>query len=320
MDLSDERYDRLGRELADVLGRSDGVHVAKSLHAHFDDDGRSGSTNDSGRTSVAFLKTNGRSTRRRARNSSADRRCLSSSRFGAAAVAHERAYVPQDKVEWYTDWLLRLNAGERSAKQAKERWLPLYTATNRDGQLHLFCAALGGLLPKIPGQLLLLELYVPTLDLRVQGTTAIAFGDDSIGQKLHAEAISVDENVRRALQDYSSGGGECYMLECSEGLLKLQLPEYGSVFAIWSMAAYAKEINEGRYGGRHEISPIHYRELEGALRRMPSLGSHYVAVDQRMNGQMRIVPVVELLQHVRQVIDAVESSKLGEAIRRGMES
>ena len=48
-------------------------------------------------------------------------------------------------------------------------------------------------------------------------------------------------------------------------------------------------------------------------------GQRYVTIDRRMSGDVEVLPIGTMIQHVQQTINAVESSELGKAIKRGLE-
>jgi hypothetical protein len=307
-------YDLIGREFAEVLGRTDGPGFAKLLHAQFEQDLRDWFYD---RVWPYFSRI---PLDKRSQNASAtaEINCRNAVSFfqsvRGTAAATEYGYVSVDKADWYTYWLLRLNLGESTAKQATVGWLPRFKERDREGQLQLFSAALSKNLPEIQGQAFFLHVYAPTLDLRVQATTARAFGDTSQAQTLHAEAVSIDDKLRAAIHRYSTGGSICYVLESNQGLLFTQSQQYGTLFHLWTQEEYAKEMNEGQYGGTHRISAMDYRELEGQLRRMQSARQKYVTLDLRMSGDGRLVPISALLQHVQNTINEVDSSELGKAM------
>ena len=112
--------------------------------------------------------------------------------------------------------------GSRKRSRRRKDWLLGFKERDREGQLQLFSTVLSKYLPEIQGQLFLLDLYASTLDLRVQATTARAFGDSSQAQKLRAEAVSIDEKLDAAIRQYSTGGSVCYVLESDQGLLVTQ--------------------------------------------------------------------------------------------------
>jgi hypothetical protein len=316
---NDEKYDRLGREFADRLGRTDGKSVAKSIHAHFEQDLRDWFYD------CVWLYFSGIPQNKWSQNESmaAEFNCRNIVSFfqsiRGTSAATERGYVPATEAHWFTGWLLRLNLGKSAAQQATEGWFQAFRERDRQGQLQLFSAALAKSLPEIPGKPFLLYLYAPTLDLRVQATTARAFGDTSQAQKLHAEAFATDENLGMAIHQYSTGGSVCYVLESDQGLLLTQSQQYGKLFNLWTQAEYAKQMNEGLYGGKHRISPMDYRELDGQLQRMQLAGRRYVSLDRRISGDVRVIPIGDLLQHVQKTINTVESSELGKAMKRGFE-
>lgn len=306
----------MGREFDDNLGRSDGAHVAEALYALFEQDlgdwfydglwpyflpvfqdERSRSESELGcRNAVSFLQS-----------------------FRGAIEAEERGYIPADKEAWYTDWLLRLNVGEAAAEQATQAWLPKFRQLDSEKQLVLFRFFLSERLPKSEGQFFLLHFYALTLDLRVRATTATAFGAADEAEELHAEAVSLEGRLDAAIREYSSGGGVCYLLETDEGMLITKLRQYGRCLSLWSRAEYADEMNKSRCGGTQRISPISYRELEGQLQELQSTGMGCVALDQRMNGDVTVVPIGTLLQHVKESVKAVESSELGNTMKRALE-
>ena len=108
----DERYQHLGREFADNLGRSGGVDVAKSLHAHFEQDVRDWFYD----RVWPFFSRLPEDAWSQDESMTAEFNCRNAVSFfqavRGAAAAQERGYVATDNAEWYTDWLLRLNLGE----------------------------------------------------------------------------------------------------------------------------------------------------------------------------------------------------------------
>ncbi len=309
-----EKYEHLGREFGDNLARSDGASVAKSLHAYFEQDLRDWFYDEV----LPYFSGIPEDDWSQSESITAEFNCRQAVSFfqsvRGAAVANERGHVSVGNMEWYTNWLMRLNLGESSAKQATEGWLRAFNERDREGQLELFSAAMSECLPEIQGKFFLLHVYAPTLDLRVQATTARAFGDGNEAQKLHAEAVSMEQKLDAAIREYSTGGGVCYVLESDQGLLITQSQRYGALFHLWLEPDYAKEMNEGQYGGIHRISPMDYRELEGQLRQFQSAGLRYATVDRRMNGEYRLVAITDMLQHVQQKIAAVDSSVPGKAM------
>jgi surfactin synthase thioesterase subunit len=101
-------------------------------------------------------------------------------------------------------------------------------------------------LPKIRGQLALLDLYFRTLDIRVQASTTMAFGDVGDARELYTEVISREQQYKAAIEQYSTGGGRCYVLENEQGLLR-KLVDGHWLFCIWSKAEDAEAINRDEY-------------------------------------------------------------------------
>lgn len=190
---------------------------------------------------------------------------------------------------------------------------------DRQELLQLLSVALSKCLPELQGKIFLLRLFATTLDLRVQATTARAFGDIPEAEKLDGEAALMDEKLDIAIQQYSSGGSVCFVLENNEGMLVTKFGQFGMSFHLWTEANYAHEINEGQYGGSHRVSPMSYRELQGQLDHMQSIGMQYVALDRRMSGDGSAVPVSLFRRFVEEAIKAVESSEYGRAIKQGLE-
>lgn len=314
---NDEQYDRLGAEFTDRLHRPDGPRLAKSLHAHFEQDLRdwlydriwkyfSGISKEKWSDNAAFT---------------AEIKCRNAVSFlqsvRGVVSATERGYIPTGDAEWYTNWLLRLNLGEAAAKEAIKHWLLAFKDRDRKTQLQLFTTAMSKCLPEIRGQFFLLTVYAPTLDLRVQATTVRAFGDGSQAQTLHAEAVSLDDKLTAAIRQYLTGGAAYYVLESNQGLLTTRSQEYGSLLHLWTTPDYAREINEGKYDGVHRIAAMNYRELGGQLLEMQIAGQRYVTLDRRMSGDVRVVPIGDLIQHVQKTINAIESSEIGQAMKDG---
>ena len=207
--------------------------------------------------------------------------------FRGALAATNRRYVPAEKAEWYTDWLLRLNLGELAAKQATEGWLPGFKATEPDGQLLLLSGVLSEFLPDIQGKFFLLTAYASTLDLRIQATTETAFGNEKEGQRLRSEAVLLDGRLADAIRSYATGGGVFYTIESDQGLLITESPQYGKLFHLWTEPTLAKEIHGKTYGGAHRISCVHYRDTEVELKYMRSAGVRYVTIDRRISGTVK---------------------------------
>jgi len=309
----------LGQDFDDNLGRSDGADVARSLHAHFEQDLRDwfygqvwpyftrfseeqwphpGSTIDelNGRITVSFFQS-----------------------ICGCTSAIDRAYIPIEKAEWYRNWLLRLNLDESGAKHVTEGWLPEFDKLDRDGQLQLFLSALSKSFPEMRGRFFLLQLYSTTLDLRVQATTARAFGDGTEARRLYTEAASLDEQYGSEIRRFSTGGGECYVLENDDGLLITVSQQYGSFFHVWTTQDYAQEMNEGRYSGSHRVSLMDFRELAVRIHEMRAIGVRMVTVDRRMNGDGKVLPVLDVLEHVEDAITAVGSTEIGKRIQQAFD-
>jgi hypothetical protein len=310
---------RLGKEFGDRLHRADGPAVAKSLHDKFHQD----DLDWFGRRVWPYFSHIPLDRWPQKESTMAHLYCRNVVGFfqsvRGATVATERGYVPNVEAQWYTDWLLRLTLGDDAAKQAKEGLLPQFKQRDLQGQLRLFTAALSTHLPEFQEQFSLLYLYTPTLDLRVQATTVRAFGDTSQAEKLHAEAFSREGKLDGWVSYYWTGGAVCYVLESDQGVLAPQLPESGRLFFLWTQAEQAKEFNEWKYGGKHRITRMDYRELAVQLERFQSAGKVHVILDQRMNDDMKIFPVADFLQHVQNTINAADTSEFGKAMKAGLE-
>lgn len=318
----DELYQRLGQELVNQLGRSDGAHVAKSLHTQLRQDGTDWFDGHILRYFSGLPDNEWPDDRWPGHGYEfsmimCTRALWLFQTMRSIVAAKERRYVPEENIGWFTRWLLRLNIaniGELEAKQAAEEWLPVYQQADHTGQRAMFIGTLGANLPEIQGKQPLLGAYAVTLDLRVQATTAMAFGDVADARKLQAEAVSSEQKLDAAIELYSTGGGCCYVLENDQGLLLIQL-EGNRCFCIWSRAEDAEEINKAHYGGIHRISPMSYRYLEGQLEEMQSTGVRMALIDQCMNEEGRILPIESLSALVRQQISAAETSESGRAIK-----
>ncbi len=316
---NDEIYQRLGQELADQLGRSDGVYVAKSLHTQLEQDG-----NDWFDGHVMKYFTNVPD------NQWPDQKYPGHGYLGSLLMctdaiwfyqsvrgivaARELCYVTEDKTAWFSQWLLRVNIGEEKTKLAAEAWLPTYQQADSSGQKTMFIATLGAYLPDIPGKLPLLGAYAGTLDVRVRATTAMAFGDVANARSLQTEANALEEKLDAAIELYDTGGGYCYVLENDQGLLLRKL-DGQSLFCIWSDEEDAEEMNRGRYKELHRVSPMSYRELDGQLEQFYSAGIQFVLLDQRMTEEGKIVPIQSMLALVKQQIASAESSEAGKAVK-----
>ena len=209
--------------------------------------------------------------------------------------------------------------GRTKAKKALEVWLPAYQQADRESQLGMFTATMSIHLPKIRWQLPLLDLYTQTLDMRVQATTAMAFGDVGEARKLQAAVVFREQRFDAAIEIYSTGGGWVYVLRDDRGLLVRQL-EGQSLLCIWLKAEDAEVIRSAGFRGRYRVSPMSYRELESQLQWMQSGGMRTVLVDQTMNDGGRVVPTDVFLDGVRQQITAAESSESGRAIKHDSRS
>src|SRR5262249_50842564 len=159
------------------LRRVDGAAIAKSLHAKFEQDLRewlydriwsyfSGIPEENWSEDESFT----------AEINCREMVSLFQSTL-AGLAAKERGYVPVESAAWFTYWLLRLNLGDQGAKEASDGWSDVLKGKEHEGQLALLTAALSKFLPEIQGQVFLLNLYAPTLDLRVKATTAWLFDD-----------------------------------------------------------------------------------------------------------------------------------------------
>ena len=319
IDPNNAKYVPLGQELDRNLGRADGVAVAKSLHAHFEQDLQDWFYD---RILPCF---SGIPLEKWSQNDSitAEYSCRNVISFfqsvRGAAAGVEGGFVPATRTEWYTGWLLRLNLGDSSAEEAKREWLPAFIQRNGKDQMAFFSAAMATFLPEVDGKFVILRTHVSSLELRVQATTMRAFGDGSHAQRLHAEAVLRDDRLAAVLDQYSTGGAVCYVLENDEGLLITQWSQYGTLLHVWSTAEYAREINAGQGGGAHSISTVSYRELDGLLQRMQSSGMRYVLLDRRVSGDVKVIPIGSLLAHVQQTINATDSSEIGKAMKQGFE-
>lgn len=199
-------YQELGRELAENLARSDGTELAISLHGRLERDlcdwfydrvwpyFSAISPDDWSEDESEMAEFNCRNVV-----------SFFQSLIGAAA-AKERGYIPAHKEVWLTDWLLRLNLGDSAAKQANESWSPAFRGRDREAQLQLLCSALSRFLPDTQGQFFLLRVYAPTLELRVQATTAEVLGDINEAHRLRDQAVAMDNKLDAAIQHYLTGG------------------------------------------------------------------------------------------------------------------
>jgi hypothetical protein len=311
----DPRYEALGREFDGELHRSDGASVAKSLHARLVQDMRDWLCD---RVWPYFTCLPDEQWPRqqaiRAELDCGEVVAVFQSVRGAAAGI-ERGYVPPHTTGWYRDWLLRLNVGESAGKQVSE---VLSSPFEGDpcAQSQMLAAAMSKGLPRIPNQLSLLQLYARTLDIRVQATTATAFGDEADGQRLHAEAVSLEENISTAIERFWSGGGVVYVLAGDQGPVTTILPGSPDVLEVWMEADYAKEMSEQKFGGTYRVSPIDYRRFELLLKQVQSAGIPYVTLHRRLNSDLMVVPIDLMLSHIREKINEVESTPLGKALKQ----
>ena len=61
------------------------------------------------------------------------------------------------------------------------------------------------------------------------------------------------------------------------------------------------------------------QQLETQLHRMQPMGLRYVTLDYCIDGDLRVIPVTALLQHIRETISAVEASGLGKVMKQEFE-
>lgn len=315
IDPSDERYNRLGAELSETLNRTDGADVAKSLHAHFEQDrldwfcegicGYFSHLSEDDWPQAAAIEAG-----------NACRKVVTFFQsIRGVATAIQRGYVPTAKAEWYTKWLMQLIIG---ADQITDTTLASFQQRDREGSMGLWLrAAIGRWLPEIQGKDFWLELYAPALDLRVEATTTRAFRDTSEAQELYSRAMTLEKGLRIEAKKYFTGGCVVFLLESDRGMLLTRLPRYGQLFHLWSEEDYAHEINEAEWGKALRVLPMNYRELEELLQQLRLEGHQNIAIDRRLNGDAHIAPIDEILQHVQRTINNVETSELGKIFKDG---
>jgi hypothetical protein len=330
-DAADDKFPPFGAEFDDTLGREDGQQVARLLFGFMFQDEQVWFYDRVWRYFSAIPLEQWP----KEESNNAELWCRRAigffQAFRSQSVTCARGWIPVDKRGWYLDWLLRLLGGEpelqRSiykGKLAAEFWLPLYEGNPQEPWVVLSSSMASFLEPRgqgiLPAELTyLVALFAPTLDTRVEATTALAFGDEPLAQEKRKDAVRAERALALAVEQLATGGGVCHILETDQGLLISNTPDRGIVFYIWTEERGAQVANSTRLRGTHRVASMDYRELEHQLTRMMPRGLRYVDVNNTLNERPNLVPAEQFLARLRQSIATVDDSPLVKMLRTGID-
>lgn len=307
----DEMYSKFGAEFDNALQRSDGKSVAKLIHARLENDlhnwfyDRIFRMFDSVSASE-WSKQDQFMSEIRCRNEVS---CIQS--IESALMVQESGYIPASKMEWFVQWILKLNLGP-GADEARLNRIPYYQEASNAQHVKLFSAVLANALPKTEHAYFYILLNAPLLFFATKASIAIAFDDHSKAKSIQAEQTKLESQLQVCISKVQTGGGVFYVIENEKGLLTTHSPQYGTLFHIWTNEHLANTMCL-QYGNEYNTSTMCYREFIPQLEQLKECGIRFVTLDRELNAEVRIVSVQDVMEVVQKAIDQVDASELGSA-------
>lgn len=305
-----EPHAEMGREFDERLGRSDGACLARSLHERLEQDLKDWFYDRvfrlfDGVPNTEWSEQDQMTSEFRCRNEVS---CFQS--IEVARFAEQCGYVAGSDTEWFVDWTLKLNLGQKVFEQSKEMRLHHYWGKSDSDHREAFALHLADALPKLDWSIFVIHYYVPLLPLATKATTANSFGDYATAKSTQSEHDKLDSQVAGAIDKYFSGGGNCFVIESQQGLFVPFSEEHGRIFNVWFEAEAAQQHCEELEPG-HRVSPMNFRELESQLMRFQEVDCNVVTVDLGTEQGGKLLPIGTLIEKVQDQIRSVDESEMG---------
>ena len=314
----DELNMERGREFNTHLHRTDGEFVSKMLHGRLEQDLRVWLYERifhifDGVPLSEWSKDDQMTSEWRSRNEIS---CIQS--IESAIFVRDLNYLPKETIDWFVAWCFRVNLGS-GAEYAQLHRLPVFWNADEKKRLAIFSVHLSKVFPDADRSLFFIHLYAPLLLHATKATVATVFSDHATANKHQAEYHRLDLQLQTIIQQVTSGGGTCFVIENDKGVVTTKTSQYGRLFHIWTDENLAKSYRK-QFGQEHAVNPMNYRELGPLLTQMKNIGITSVTIDLGSDSDFRIVPISELILSVQESITIIDSSELGKAFLNGFQS